>query len=352
MVSRRAGADPALLRSHGACSFRAFAPTRASSIAWGDCCAESCSVTTRSRGAGRATSAASPDTSRTLSRRPMGGLRRLPRGELWKCRPDGSQRVRLTRPGTVAAFPRWSPDGRELSYLGVEPGETAWSLNRVSADGTGEEVLARPGAGATFLVGRLLAAGGGGPGVLAPTRRSRPAFSDWTCARSRSRRCRGRRSSEQPKCSRQGHLLASDLSTGRSHVLWRGHKDWQEVDADRLRLAYPNWDAKTARPSSASTPPVRAWSDSTSRLGGGRPSSSWRTHRSSRSTQCPGWAWPRTTRPSSCATAAPTTSTPSTGRRRSEPSMGRMWFERVRPYRLSVFGSTSCPRQSARNRGT
>jgi dipeptidyl aminopeptidase/acylaminoacyl peptidase len=160
-----------------------------------------------------------------------------PRREVWKCRPDGSQKVRLTRPGTEAAFPRWSPDGRELSFVGFQAGEQGGSARRVSADGTGEEILARPGStawaywdvcwlpeGEGLVFSRMI----GSPGILRLDLRTKQVSP-----------VPGTEKLEHPKCSRQGHLLADESGTDRTWVLWRGRKDW--VHAYSRPLGYANW---------------------------------------------------------------------------------------------------------------
>jgi len=160
-----------------------------------------------------------------------------PQRELWKCRPDGTQRVRLTRPGTEAAFPRWSPDGRELSFVGFEAGEPGGSVRRVSADGTGEEILARPGStawaywdvcwlpdGEGLVFSRMI----GAPGILGLDLRTRKISP-----------VPGTDKLVNPKCSRQGHLLADESGTDRTWVLWHGRKDW--VPTGSRGLAYASW---------------------------------------------------------------------------------------------------------------
>jgi Tol biopolymer transport system component len=41
---------------------------------------------------------------------------RYPEGRLWRSRPDGSERLRLTSPPSRAHLPRWSPDGTRIVY--------------------------------------------------------------------------------------------------------------------------------------------------------------------------------------------------------------------------------------------
>ncbi len=57
-----------------------------------------------------------------------------PEGDLWRSRPDGSERVQLTYPPLSVNMPRWSPDGRQIAFMGQAPGKH-WQLYLVSADG-------------------------------------------------------------------------------------------------------------------------------------------------------------------------------------------------------------------------
>jgi hypothetical protein len=47
---------------------------------------------------------------------------RHPEGTLWRSRTDGTQKLRLTEPGGLAVtMPRWSPDGRRISFIQSTP---------------------------------------------------------------------------------------------------------------------------------------------------------------------------------------------------------------------------------------
>ena len=62
-------------------------------------------------------------------------------GTLWTSRPDGSEKVQLTYPPNRAAFPRWSPDGKQIVFVSTQLGKT-WKMFLVSAQGgTPEELL-------------------------------------------------------------------------------------------------------------------------------------------------------------------------------------------------------------------
>ena len=47
----------------------------------------------------------------------------IPERELWRCRADGSERLKLTSPPERAALPRWSPDATQIAYVSSLPGQ-------------------------------------------------------------------------------------------------------------------------------------------------------------------------------------------------------------------------------------
>jgi serine/threonine protein kinase/Tol biopolymer transport system component len=57
-----------------------------------------------------------------------------PDGSLWRSRPDGSERLQLTYPPLLAYMPRWSPDGRQVAFMGQLPGKP-WQVCIVGAEG-------------------------------------------------------------------------------------------------------------------------------------------------------------------------------------------------------------------------
>ncbi len=58
----------------------------------------------------------------------------FPEGTLWRSRIDGSHRLQLTLPPMQAMMPRWSPDGKQISFIDMEPGKP-WRIHLVSAEG-------------------------------------------------------------------------------------------------------------------------------------------------------------------------------------------------------------------------
>ncbi len=62
-------------------------------------------------------------------------------GTLWTSQTDGSQKIQLTYPPDHAALPRWSPDGKQIAYMGSQLGKP-WKAYAISAQGgTPEQLL-------------------------------------------------------------------------------------------------------------------------------------------------------------------------------------------------------------------
>src|SRR5207302_3573035 len=64
-----------------------------------------------------------------------------PDGALWRSKMDGSERRQLTFPPLRVLLPRWSPDGKQIAFNGMRPGET-WNVYLISSEGgTPQRVL-------------------------------------------------------------------------------------------------------------------------------------------------------------------------------------------------------------------
>ena len=57
-----------------------------------------------------------------------------PEGALWRSKADGSDKLQLTFPPLQVHLPRWSPDGKQIAFIGLKPGEPA-KIHIVPADG-------------------------------------------------------------------------------------------------------------------------------------------------------------------------------------------------------------------------
>jgi Tol biopolymer transport system component/DNA-binding winged helix-turn-helix (wHTH) protein len=74
----------------------------------------------------------------------------FPDGALWRCNRDGGERLQLTFPPMRALMPRWSPDGKQIAFIGSVEGNH-WTNYLISAEGgvaqqlvSGDEQFADP----------------------------------------------------------------------------------------------------------------------------------------------------------------------------------------------------------------
>jgi len=68
----------------------------------------------------------------------------VPEQQLWRSRVDGTERLQLSPEGLAAELPRWSPDAKQIVFMGSSY-ETDWLAYLISSDGTGLRQLI-PGA--------------------------------------------------------------------------------------------------------------------------------------------------------------------------------------------------------------
>ncbi len=62
----------------------------------------------------------------------------FPENTLWRSKIDGSERLQLTYAPEIVVGPRWSPDGKHISFTGFEVGKP-WTVYVVSSDGGAPE---------------------------------------------------------------------------------------------------------------------------------------------------------------------------------------------------------------------
>ena len=69
----------------------------------------------------------------------------IPEGTLWRSRANGNDRLQLTSAPERAALPHWSPDGKQIAYVSMQPGES-WKISLVPAGGgPSQHILAESG---------------------------------------------------------------------------------------------------------------------------------------------------------------------------------------------------------------
>jgi DNA-binding winged helix-turn-helix (wHTH) protein/Tol biopolymer transport system component len=68
-----------------------------------------------------------------------------PEGTLWRSRIDGSERLQLTFPPTVAMVPKWSPDGRQIAFFGIGGGKDQRLYIIPASGGAAQPASARGG---------------------------------------------------------------------------------------------------------------------------------------------------------------------------------------------------------------
>lgn len=168
----------------------------------------------------------------------------VPEGQLWRSRVDGSERLQLTSEGMSAAMPRWSPDGKQIAFMGTTR-KTDWLAYLVSSDGTGLRQLI-PGVDVGYDPGwspdgksivLTLDEGGdprigihnGGPGIAIynlETRRVSPLP--------------GARQLLSPRWSPDGRYIAALTNDSLKLMLFdRVRQQWQELV--NLPIGYPSW---------------------------------------------------------------------------------------------------------------
>jgi eukaryotic-like serine/threonine-protein kinase len=63
-----------------------------------------------------------------------------PDDTLWRSRVDGGEKLQLSSPPMVSSMPRWSPDGKQVAFVGTTPGNPS-KLFLVSSEGGSPEQL-------------------------------------------------------------------------------------------------------------------------------------------------------------------------------------------------------------------
>jgi eukaryotic-like serine/threonine-protein kinase len=65
----------------------------------------------------------------------------FPDGILWRSRLDGSEKLQLSSPPPYALLPRWSPDGKQIVFFGLEEGRPARIYEVPAGGGVRQELM-------------------------------------------------------------------------------------------------------------------------------------------------------------------------------------------------------------------
>jgi Tol biopolymer transport system component len=162
----------------------------------------------------------------------------IPERALWRSNVDGSDRVQLTNPGTMwAGLPRWSPDGKQIVFMG-RTWERNWRAYLISSDGgTPQDLI--PSAKAGFdpnwsADGKSI--------VLSPENLG-PVSQGITIVDLQTKQQNdlpGAKDLFSPRCSPDGKFIAGiSTDSERLMVFEVATQKWSEVA--KMPIGYPSW---------------------------------------------------------------------------------------------------------------
>jgi Tol biopolymer transport system component/predicted Ser/Thr protein kinase len=160
-----------------------------------------------------------------------------PDGSLWRSKLDGSQRMQLSYPPLVALLPRWSPDGQQIAFYALSPGQKS-KLYMVSTDGgTPREMI--PGDSEDEYDptwspdGTRIAFGGGATNRNATIRILDVATNQVSTVP-------GSNGLFSPRWSPDGRFIAAMSFDSRELMLFDfATQKWQEIA--KITMGFPNW---------------------------------------------------------------------------------------------------------------
>jgi Tol biopolymer transport system component/DNA-binding winged helix-turn-helix (wHTH) protein len=162
----------------------------------------------------------------------------VPEQGLWTSKIDGSERMQLTDPNTMAAeLPRWSPDGSQIVFM-AKTVNTDWRAYIVAANGSGLRELI-PGATAGFDPswspdGKSIVLA---TGDLGPTSNKINIFDLKT---NKLSPLPGGEDMFGPRWSPDGRYIAAETTDSNSLMLFdRERQQWTELV--RMGIGYPSW---------------------------------------------------------------------------------------------------------------
>lgn len=164
----------------------------------------------------------------------------VPQGELWRSRVNGSERLQLTPEGMEGALPRWSPDGKQIVFMGTSF-KTDWIAYLISSDGTGLRELI-PGAKSGYDPGWspdgksiVLTLGAGGSPGLNPE-----GIIIYDLEAKKSSFLPGTSGLFSPRWSPDGRYIAAVTNDSLKLMLFNlSSRQWQELA--NSPIGYPSW---------------------------------------------------------------------------------------------------------------
>ena len=167
-----------------------------------------------------------------------------PGQSLWRSAADGSQRVQITSPPIRAHTPHWSPDGKQIAFLGIRTGSPA-RIYVASMDGEDQKQVSKGEAGENGDAdpswspdGGSLAFGWSGYGNKAPTPRAAIQVVDLKSGRVST--LPGSEGMWSPRWAPNGRFIAGLSAQGSKLVIY-DFKTQKQVELSSVRSDYPGW---------------------------------------------------------------------------------------------------------------
>jgi Tol biopolymer transport system component/DNA-binding winged helix-turn-helix (wHTH) protein len=166
----------------------------------------------------------------------------VPESQLWRSRIDGSERLQLSPDGMSAGLPRWSPDGKQLVFMGATD-KTEWRVYVVANDGTGLREL-MPGAKSGYDPGWspdgksivFTPSGGGDPKL----HREHPGIAVYDLRTGQTSTLPGSTQFFSPRWSPDGRYIAAITNDSLKLVVFdRNTQQWSDLAG--LPIGYPSW---------------------------------------------------------------------------------------------------------------